>query len=113
MTIKKLSEKELYKNLSDPDWLDLFSFFPEPTCQQMPEYIGLFQEVIFNMYRNFNISIIEISNQGYAEIRFKDSTLGLSFNNSGICTQAFLFDDSEETEGISIFYSANKDAYIN
>jgi hypothetical protein len=113
ITVKKLNEKAFYKSLSDLNCLDPLSFFPEPTYQQMTEYIGLSQEVIFTMYKNIDISVIEMESQSYAEIRFKDSTLGLNFNSSGICVQALLFDDSEETEEVPAFYLGNNDIYIN
>lgn len=113
ITVKKLNEKDFYKSLSDLSSLDLFSFFPEPTYKQKPEYIGLSQEVIFNKYSNIDISVIEMESHSYAEIRLKDSTLGLNFNNSGICTEALLFEDSEEPEGIPLFHLGDKDVYIN
>lgn len=113
ITVKKLNEKDFYKSLSGLNALDLISFFPEPTYKQKPEYIGLSQEVIFNMYSNIDISVIEMESQSYAEIRFKGSTLGLSFNSSGICTEALLFDDSEEPEGMPLSLLGNKDIYKN
>lgn len=113
ITVKKLKEKEFLKSISDLNCLDPFSFFPEPSYQQMTEYIGLSQEVIFNMYKNIDISVIEMESQSYVEIRLKDSTLGLNFNSSGVCVQALLFDDSEEAEEVPSFYLGNNDIHIN
>lgn len=113
ITVKKLNEKDFYKSLSDLNCLDLLFFSPEPTYQQMTEYIGLSQEVIFTMYKNIDVSVIEMESQSYAEIRFKDSTLGLNFNSSGVCVQALLFDDSEETKEVPVFHLANNDIYTN
>lgn len=111
ITIKKLNEKDFERNLFDPHCLDLFSFLPEPTYEQKPEYIGLSQEVIFQMHKDIDITVYEMENQHYAEIRLDESTLGIIFSPSGICIEALMFDDLEETEGIHVFHSEK--IYLN
>lgn len=113
ITVKKLNEKDFYKNPFDPNVLDIFSFLPEPTYERKPEYIGLSKEVIFQTYKDFDISVYEMENQHYAEIRLDDSTLSLVFTTFGICNEALVFDDFEETEGIPIFHLNDKDIYLN
>lgn len=112
ITVKKLNEKDFFQNLFDPHCLDLFSFLPEPTYEPKPEYIGLSQEVIFQMYKDIDIFVYEAESQHYAEIRIKDTTLSLIFNLSGVCIEAILFDDFEEMEGLPVFHSGDK-IYLN
>lgn len=113
VTITNLNEDDFYKNLLDPYCLDLFSYLPEPTYEQKPEYIGLSQEVIFQKHKDLDISLFKMQSKSYAEIRFNDSTLGLVFNTSGICYEALLFDDTEESEGLPVFHLDDETLYLN